>query len=30
MLRCDSQSQVVDHRGYDNHIEQRQQPYAGS
>lgn len=29
VLRFDSQGQVLEHRDYDAHIEQRQPPYAG-
>jgi YD repeat-containing protein len=28
VLRFDGQGKVVEHRDYDNHIEQRQPPYA--
>jgi YD repeat-containing protein len=28
-LRFDDQGKLVEHRDYDNHIEQRQQPYQG-
>lgn len=29
VLRFDEQGQVVEHRDYDHHIEQRQRPYTG-
>lgn len=29
VLRFDADGRVVDHRDYDNHVEQRQSPYAG-
>jgi ketosteroid isomerase-like protein len=28
-LRFDGQGKVADHRGYDNHVERREAPYAG-
>jgi len=29
VLRFDIDGRVVEHRDYDNHVEQRQSPYAG-